>query len=402
MFYFAFAYAVFPAVGKEPGGESTERSIKMKTRITSILAILLALALCVGLSACAKGGTEEAEDLMFGFDLIDDFEEVEELDANPDQDIHRATDPIRQNVMTRLDGQPVRSDAYLYRELLSDTYKQAYDLIRNGIAEGKKDIELTVPVDKGDIKQVYRSVYYDSPDLFWMEGGYSYSYNNYGNVTKIQPKYNALASDIPGNRAAFENALKDALADMWSLGDAKAQVKYAHDYLTSTIDYDYNAVYNQCAYSAVVNHRSVCAGYSRAFQYMMQKMDVRCAFIAGTCTTSQGSGGHAWNIVELGSEFYAMDVTWDDPIGASAGKYYYNYFNVTDSALAKDHARGDVSAKLPAAVGTALTFSSAYSGQYGTDFDAIQGALPAGYGEAATVLIGGQQTDDITDNPYLP
>lgn len=375
----------------------------MKIRITSILAILLALALCVGLAGCAKGGEEEAEDLMFGFDLIDDFDEIEELDENPDQDISRATEPILQNVMTRLDGQPVRSDAYLYRENLSDTYKQAYDLIRAGLAEGKKEIYLTVPVNKADIKMVYRSVYYDSPDLFWMDGGYSYAYNNYGNVTKVVPKYNTLASDIPGNRAAFENALSAALADMWSLGDATKQAKYAHDYLVSTIDYDYNAVLNQTAYSAVVNKKSVCAGYSRAFQYMMQKMDIRCAFIAGTCVTSQGSGGHAWNIVELGGEFYAMDVTWDDPIGAAAGKYYYNYFNVTDSAIAKDHIRGDVSGKLPSAVGTALTFSAAFGGnQFGTDFEAIQGVLPAGYGEAATVLIGGNQPDNVTDNPYLP
>ena len=375
----------------------------MKIRITSILALLLALALCVGLAACAKTEKQE-ENLTYGFALEEDLEETEELDANPDQDIDRATEPILQNVMTRLDGQPVRSDAYLYREMLSDNYKQAYDLIRAGIAEGKKEIYLTVPVAKADIKTVYRSVYYDSPDLFWMEGGYSYAYNNYGNVTKVVPKYNALGSDIAGNRAAFESALSAALADMWSLPDATAKVKYAHDYLTSTIDYDYNAVYNQTAYSAVVNRKSVCAGYSRAFQYMMQKMDIRSGFIAGTCVTSSGSGGHAWNIVELDGEFYAMDVTWDDPIGASAGKFYYNYFNVTDASIAANHIRSDVSGKLPAAVGTAKTFAAAFGGnQYGTDFDAVQGALPAGYGEASTVLIGGvEKPDDVTDNPYLP
>ena len=376
----------------------------MKIRISSVLALLLAIALCVGLAACAKTGNNEDENLTYGFALEEDLEETEELDENPDKDIDRATEPILQNVMTRLDGQPVRSDAYLYRELLSDNYKQAYDLIRAGIAEGKKEIYLTVPVAKADIKTIYRSVYYDGPDLFWMEGGYNYAYNNYGNVTKVVPKYNALASDIAGNRAAFENALSAALADMWSLSDATSKVKYAHDYLISTIEYDYNAVYNQSAYSAVVNKKSVCAGYSRAFQYMMQKMDIRCGFIAGTCVTSSGSGGHAWNIVELDGEYYAMDVTWDDPIGASAGKFYYNYFNVTDASISNNHIRGDVSGKLPAAIGTAKTFAAAFGGnQYGTDFDAVQGALPAGYGEASTVLIGGAaQPDDVTDNPYLP
>lgn len=386
----------------------------MKKSFVSIMAIVLVMVLSLGLAACGSTGkvepkvepTEEpTEELQLGFGLEENFEETEELDENPDRAIIRAGEPILQNVITKLDGTCVRSELYLYRSNLSEICKQAYDLIRAGILEGKTEIKMTVPITKDELKTIFRAVFYDCPDLFWMDGGYGYAYNNYGNVTKVKPKYNALSKDIAGNTQKLENAVSAALADMWSLSDATAQVKYAHDYLTANVSYDLNSAYNQTAYSALVNGSSVCAGYSRAFQYMMQKMDIRCGYISGTSKTSAGSGNHAWNIVELDGEFYAMDVTWDDPIGAQAGKYYYTYFNVTNAAMGSDHWRGDVSAALPAASGTAKSFAAAFGGnQYGTDFDGIQGALPEGYGTASNAFIGGKTAEETSTsgNPYLP
>ena len=414
----------------------------MKKKLTMIVVLLLALTLCTGLVGCGDSAEpvpavsasdvkapaepaaetpaaepaaeapetpekpeEPEEKLTFGFGLEENFEETEELDENPDRAITRATTPILQNVVTKLDGTCTRSEVYLYRSVLSETQKQAYDLIRAGLAEGKTEIQMTVPITKDEVKQIFRAVFYDGPDLFWVDGSYSFAYNNYGNITKVKPKYNDLAKDIPGNRTKFEQAVSEALADMWSLSDPTAQVKYAHDYLTSTIDYDINAVYNQTAYSALVNKKSVCAGYSRAFQYMMQKMDVPCGYITGTATSAGYSGSHAWNIVELGGEYYAMDTTWDDPVGAKAGKFYYDYFNLTDKTISADHVRGDISTKLPAATGTAKSFAAAFGGnQYGTDFAAIQGKLPEGYGTASTAFIGAESSTapDTSGNPYLP
>ena len=368
----------------------------MNQRLTKSAALLLAMMMLFGFSACGgKPASEDAEpagngeELVLGFGLEEDFEIVEEPDEGLDRGIPHAGEPIRQNVLTKLDGTAIRSDAYLYRELLTDTQKQAYDLIRDGIAEGDEEIQMNVPITKDELKTIVRSVFYDSPDLFWMDGGYAFGCNNYGNVTKVRPKYNGLAQDLAGNRAKFENAVSEALADMWSLGDSAAQVKYAHDYLTHTVDYDLNAEYSQTAFGAIVNRKCVCAGYSRAFQYMMQKMDIRCGYISGFASTAQGSGAHAWNVVELNGEFYAMDVTWDDPVGAKADKYFYTYFNQTDEVLGADHSRSELSAALPVAVGTAKSFSAAFGGnQYGTDFSGIQGALPEGYGGASTLLIG--------------
>ena len=48
----------------------------------------------------------------------------------------------------------------------------------------------------------------------------------------------------------------------------------------------------------------VCAGYAHAFQYCMQKLGIPAAYIVG-----YAGEAHAWNLLQLGGEYYCMDVT---------------------------------------------------------------------------------------------
>ena len=105
------------------------------------------------------------------------------------------------------------------------------------------------------------------------------------------------------------------------------------------------------------------------------------------------SGGfHAWNLVQLDGEYYAMDVTWDDPLGSPPERYKYDYFNLTDQAMSADHVRLEISASLPVAAGTACSFPNAFGGTaYGTDFASILGTMPEKVSGGAAV----------EKNPYL-
>lgn len=338
----------------------------------------------------------EVGDRQYGTGFVPG-EATSQLDENPDRAIRRNTQPVVQTVGAMLDGTPLTDEFYFYRNMLTAKQKKVYDQIRSALLEGKGKITLTVAASKNEIADIYYMVVYDNPELFWVEGSLSYSYNNYGNVTTVTPKYNDLVYDLEGNKKVFEDSIAEALADMWSLGSEIEQVKYAHDYLTSTITYQLNSPYNQNAYSAIVRHITVCAGYSRAFQYMMQKVGIPCAYVLGIA----GGGYHAWNMLELDGDYYMMDVTWDDPLGNPSNKFYYSYFNITDDLIAKDHNRRSPSTQLPAANGTKYSFDSLDS--YGTDFAGIQGALPV-VGNSG----GGSNDNDDTggtgsnDNPYLP
>jgi predicted small lipoprotein YifL len=382
------------------------------------LSLLLALGMVLSLVACGGQTPEEplqeettpvedtteeqappadaapvtVDGLAVGTGLMEEVAPEMQLDENPDRDIDRAVEPIKPVPDLMLDGTALGEEFYYYRSTLDPTLQQGYDLLRAGILEGKSKIQMTVPVSVNDIFNLYKAVLYDSPELFWCEvNGARYSYNNKGHVTYLMPGYNDLAKDIPGNTAKLEAALSEALADIWSLPTDAEKAKYAHDYLTHHVNYDLNASYNQTAYSSLVNHASVCAGYAHGFQYLMQQVGIPCAYVLGYAM----GGYHAWNVVKLDGEHYAMDVTWDDPLGAAPGKFYYNYFNITDQKIGADHIRADASVIIPAATGTACSFQNAFGGTaYGTDFEAIVGVMP----EKIPAESGGSAAED---NPYL-
>ena len=89
------------------------------------------------------------------------------------------------------------------------------------------------------------------------------------------------------------------------------KIKYIFEYLVNTVDYNMEAPDNQNIYSALAGKASVCAGHSRAAQYLLQQTGIECIYVTGTIP---GQGAHAWNIVKCGGQYYQMDVTFGDPV----------------------------------------------------------------------------------------
>ena len=289
------------------------------------------------------------------------------LDDNPTRAVRRSTTPINQTVNTMLE------DFYMYRNMFSPQYQKAYDQICAGLMNCETPIVMSVAVPKEDINNVYFSVINDHPELFWVGVNMSYRYNNNGLVTEVTPEY-YQGSPSQYNAEVAAN-VDQALADMWALGSDIDKVKYAHDYLTNTIDYTHNDL-DQSAYSGFVWKQTVCAGYAKCFAYMMHKMGIPCVVLLG-----YAGEAHAWNQLYLDGDYYVMDVTWDDPIGNPANTYYYNYFNITEGEISKNHTRGreniTIFTSLPMANGTAYSFQNYYGGAaYGTNFDAVNGQMP--------------------------
>jgi len=89
-----------------------------------------------------------------------------------------------------------------------------------------------------------------------------------------------------------------------------------------------------CAYGALVLGKGVCEAYSEAMKLIMDKLGIECTIVTGE---SQDQN-HAWNIIKIDNEFYQLDVTWNDPvIDDGSNTIRYDYFNITDSEMARDH-----------------------------------------------------------------
>lgn len=126
--------------------------------------------------------------------------------------------------------------------------------------------------------------------------------------------------------------------------DRVEQIKIVHDYLVDTVEYDLEAgsnIYN--IYGTLIDKRAVCEGYARAFKYILDDLEIPTVIACGLAKNSAGvTETHAWNYVQLeNGQWYAIDVTWDDPViigsGIISDSIKYQYFLKGANKFFEDH-----------------------------------------------------------------
>lgn len=238
------------------------------------------------------------------------------------------------------DGLTFDAIMYPYYQMLDDTLQSLYRQIYANANDLTKSFAPVVLVSPTQLKNTFMAVIGDHPELFWIDTGYSYKYTGDG-TAEIDLLFNQTADNLDASKSLFNQVAQEIVNQAQGLtSDYEKEVK-VHDLLISQVTYNLNAPMNQSAYSALVNGQTVCAGYARAFQYLMQQINVPCYY----CTGYAGEN-HAWNIIKLDDGYYNVDTTWDD-----TDPNTYDYFNCSDADYAKDHVRKDLSVYLPACNG---------------------------------------------------
>lgn len=230
---------------------------------------------------------------------------------------------------------------YPYYEMLDEQGQHLYRQIYANAKALNQAFSPVEPIKARQLKDIFSAVYNDHPELFWVDTAYSCRHMRNGDCVEIGLSFYRTAKNLTQESAEFERAAEEILSAARGLSNDYDKERYVHDMLIRSIDYVKSAEMNQSAYSALVGGRTVCAGYARAFQYLLQQLQIPCYY----CTGFAGED-HAWNIVKLGDGFYNVDVTWDDN---DAGKC--EYFNKTDEDYADTHIREDLSVYLPPCTG---------------------------------------------------
>lgn len=118
-------------------------------------------------------------------------------------------------------------------------------------------------------------------------------------------------------------------------GNTYQKILQIHNYLIDNITYDSDSIdttMSHTIYGALINRLAVCDGYAKAFKYILDSIGISCIEVCGIAQNSSGTTeSHAWNDVLLEGDWYAVDVTWDDPIiiggnGKLTDDLRYNYF----------------------------------------------------------------------------
>ena len=238
--------------------------------------------------------------------------------------------------------------AYSY---LNDHEKAVYDVVYDAIRQFRTRIDAYPPhTTFKEISKVAYYVYCDHPEIFWFEGKFNTNYQldtDYANYTDFT--YSLSADEARACQkeidAATESFLNGITGDMSDYDVALAvfrNIISLVDYDTLKLETSYKLPHFphhlRNIYGVFVDKKAVCAGYTKAFQYLVNRLGIECTFVSGKGKTSL----HSWNLIRLGGDYYYIDVTWDDhsdtkPSPLNSREITYDYFCVDTKTLLRDH-----------------------------------------------------------------
>ena len=261
-------------------------------------------------------------------------------------------------------------DMYNFYAYLNSAQKDVYNAVLNaGIATGTTAVLSTaIECDTGVDSNHYlvipdeitnaiaaavigglSAVCDDHPEIFWINGisygptSYNPSYNGDGTyhlyIDELKITYTLNTSAY-----ADISAVQDYYSRMMAAVDAfkvngntrYEKLKSIHDQIVKSVQYDPN--YNN-SNKNLTNHEpvsvftepflTVCEGYAEALKILCNRENIPCVIVVGDAN----GDGHAWNYVKMeDNKWYAVDMTWDDPMNNSADGVYYDYFLVGSQA----------------------------------------------------------------------
>ncbi|MBR4667524.1 MAG: hypothetical protein IKO76_02060 [Butyrivibrio sp.] len=234
------------------------------------------------------------------------------------------------------------SEFYPYYYMLNDNCKKMYRQIYANALNLWDEFLPACVTTPSEWNNALLSVVYDHPELFWLDTKLYTEYDYHGKVVKVKLYfYEDELGNLEEAKEKFNAYAENVLNVARAMEKDEDKEQFVHDYLAERLTYKENSL-DQSAYSAIVNNETVCAGYSKAFQYLMQQLGIPTYLCVGWGGGYVSGGMHAWNIVKNGKKYANVDVTWDDK-----NPTIYEFYNRPDSDFHR-HTRMFNSQYLPA------------------------------------------------------
>lgn len=329
--------------------------------------------------------------VLFGYILWDEFMKIEtsvqpenvktvisentntiDEDIKAPEMIENSFDKIEDgsNQVSDIDYSNVTINKYFYNQLeeYSQTIYKAFETNKENMKTGTYQVELgssfTSLLNQSNGQEQLGAYYqsaieaytYDNPDVFYLSPNKMYlnieTTTRGSNVTYHVYLNSGEEANYLIDEFSSKEQIDNAISEIEQVRNEILQnrksntydnIKMVHDYLIENVEYDTTIsksnIYN--IYGVMVNHEAVCEGYARGFKYLMDYLGIPCTLVIGKGTNSEGrTENHAWNYVQVGNNWYAIDTTWDDPVSATgwvSQSSKYRYFLKGSNDMSKDH-----------------------------------------------------------------
>lgn len=243
-------------------------------------------------------------------------------------------------------GEDVLIDDKSFSKDTALTFKSSNqpDLIINAIKFYETNTEIDSDEVNKNVSIAYGAFDRDHPEVFWLDGkqtsmvavpaldgkiSYYFICKSHGSNNSFDIRAAEYQSETKIKSAITERDTKiNTIIQSLPAGAANDEkLRSFNEWLTK------NNCYNSDLEAAKTNYPAawecisalkgstgtqgpVCEGYARAFKVLCDKVGIPCVLVDGKAKDKPASAGedHMWNYVQLDGAWYAVDVTWNDPV----------------------------------------------------------------------------------------
>ena len=309
------------------GRETVYRKRKRKTRILYgrlFLVVMLGMCLCFGIGAAA-GMT---------MNLMRSSGITEQITAAQND----KSETVEQVRVEEVNPYGVN---YYFRSTLGEDERQIYDRITTGLYAQESRI-LLKNTDSEQAKKLFHMVGYDHPEIFWIGSGFSMMVGE-KDIT-LKPFYRNDSDETVLLQKAVDARVEEFMQGIPEDADTYEKVKYAYEWIDDQVTYVPDSEDNQNILSALLNGESVCAGYAKADQLLLQRMGIDALYVHGESIGDNGWGPHGWVMVNINGTWYHVDPTYGDGFGQSDDLFPvrdYTYLCISDGEILRNHTKAD-------------------------------------------------------------
>ncbi len=240
-----------------------------------------------------------------------------------------------------------------YRNLSSREDRVLYETFKAAIETGKPTVTIA-PADNEYLFGIFLAVLNDYPEYFWVDSRLAFSLRSINGIPKdmeVSFTYTTSGEDLVDQKEKVDDVSAKILKKVEKIDDPYEQVKWVYTYLITETKYRAH-VTDQSMYSVLVKNKGVCAGYARAFQYIMRNLGFESIIVTGdlkqngkeggvlslfTPFVSDKLNGHAWNMVRIGNAWYHVDPTSGEALTPMNKDISYDYLCIPTQQILNTH-----------------------------------------------------------------
>ena len=225
-------------------------------------------------------------------------------------------------------------EAYYYQRM-NKLQQAAYHAMKTGFTALAPSFSVPM-LENRELSDIFFKLRLDCPEIFYVTG-FSYRYYPGADHVEMIPEYLFEKSKIKDHQKALSTRIAKLVRPAQSMTPLEKE-RYIHDFICQNVRYDkLKKPYSHEIIGPLGQGVGVCEGIAKTVKILCDQLGIWCIIAISDAAPEQGiKYRHAWNILKLDGQCFHLDATFDNSLGRD-GIIRYDYFNLDDSRLFRDH-----------------------------------------------------------------